>query len=149
MQMEFTLLNSKVYGIAQETALLNEKSHTQQSRIDRLVADVGGLAISKEDASAAQGTVERLEKALKVITTDLDKKQNKIQTVEQFIDRYIPIRIQSQISETLGAVLTRQLLTKLEHYEQAKYKFTMLSKKKSQQGPDTGRRKMAGALKSS
>ena len=99
--------------------------------------------------------------------------------MEQFIDRYIPIRIQSQISETLGAVLTRQLLTKLEHYEQAKYKelneavlndaqasldqgmkdmvnelvdytqkFTMLSKKKSQQGPihaESGRRKLAGA----
>lgn len=78
MQMEFTLINSKVYGITQETALLNEKSHNQQSRIDRLVAEVGGLAISKEDASAAHGTVERLEKALKVITADLDKKENKI-----------------------------------------------------------------------
>ena len=51
------------------------------------------------------------------INLDLDTKESKIRTLEQFIDRYIPIRVQSQISETLGAVLSRQYLNRLDVYE--------------------------------
>ena len=42
--------------------------------------------------------------------------------MERFIDLFVPIRIQSQLSETLGAVLTRPFLNKLEAFEQEKYK---------------------------
>jgi hypothetical protein len=38
---------------------------------------------------------------------ELDEKTNQFNTVENFVEKYIPIRIQSQISETLGCVLTR------------------------------------------
>ena len=56
------------------------------------------------------------------IKNNIDAKENKLQTIERFIEKYIPITIQSQISETLGAVLTRPFLNKLEHFEQEKFK---------------------------
>ena len=37
------------------------------------------------------------------------------------MEKYIPIRIQSQISETLGAVLQRSQLNKLENFEMEKF----------------------------
>lgn len=42
---------------------------------------------------------------IKRIQIDLDGKENKIKTLERFIDLFVPIRIQSQISETLSAIL--------------------------------------------
>ena len=58
-----------------------------------MVNDVGVMMISKEDVSSAAGTLYRIEAALKIIHIDSDFKQNKIETIERFIERYIPIRI--------------------------------------------------------
>lgn len=52
---------------------------------------------------------------------ELDQKTNQFNTVENFVEKYIPIRIQSQISETLGQVLPRAQLNKLENYEMEKF----------------------------
>ena len=73
--------------------MLKDRGHTQQVRINETVADVGQMMVSKEDVSSAAGTLHRLEVALNRITTDADLKQNKIETIERFIERYIPIRI--------------------------------------------------------
>ena len=56
----------------------------------------------------------------KICTTN-DDQEFHIRTMERFIDKYIPIRIQSQISETLGAVLDRKYLNKLENFEKCQY----------------------------
>ena len=37
------------------------------------------------------------------------------------MEKYIPIRIQSQISETLACILTRSQLNKLENFEMEKF----------------------------
>ena len=52
---------------------------------------------------------------------ELDEKTNQFNTVENFVEKYIPIRIQSQISETLSAVLTRSQINKLENFEMEKF----------------------------
>ncbi len=36
----------------------------------------------------------------------MDKKDNQILTIENFIDKYSPVRVQSQISEILHEVIT-------------------------------------------
>lgn len=36
----------------------------------------------------------------------LDVKDNQIQTIENFIEKYVPIRVQSQISELLGEIMS-------------------------------------------
>lgn len=52
---------------------------------------------------------------------ELDEKTNQFNTVENFVEKYIPIRIQSQISETLSVVLTRSQINKLENFEMEKF----------------------------
>ena len=42
--------------------------------------------------------------------------------MEHFIDKYIPIRVQQLIGETLTAVATQGQLTKLQNFEMEKYK---------------------------
>ena len=48
------------------------------------------------------------------INDQIDVQKNKLMTMEHFIDKYIPIRIQQQIGETLNTVGTRTILQKLE-----------------------------------
>ena len=43
-------------------------------------------------------------------------------TMEHFIDKYVPIRIQQQLGETLTAVGNTNLIQKLETFEMEKYK---------------------------
>ena len=57
-------------------------------------------------------TVE-LQKLQKLI----DLKENQIQTIENYIDKYQPIRVQSQISELLNEIFSgkeKELLTEVE-----------------------------------
>ena len=71
-------MNSGVFGCQGDCTSLHEKSHTQQTRLDELVAQVGIMEVQKEDVSSAAGTLSRLESALTAITSDADVKENKI-----------------------------------------------------------------------
>jgi hypothetical protein len=53
---------------------------------------------------------------------EMDGNKNKMMTMEHFIDKYVPIRIQQQIGETLEAVGGRSIIQKLETFEMEKYK---------------------------
>jgi hypothetical protein len=59
---------------------------------------------------------------IRKIQENLDFKENKIGSLERFVEFYIPITIQSQLSETLSVILSRQNLNKLEAFEQEKFK---------------------------
>jgi len=59
---------------------------------------------------------------IRKIQENLDFKENKIGSLERFVEFYIPITIQSQLSETLSVILSRQKLNKLEAFEQEKFK---------------------------
>ena len=58
--------------MAKEIVIINERGHYQQKRLNELIAEVGLLQIEKEDSSAAQKTVDRLEYTMKGINADLD-----------------------------------------------------------------------------
>jgi hypothetical protein len=45
----------------------------------------------------------------------------KIQNLERFIDKYIPIKIQAQMSETLHGIAPKAMLDKLDMFESEKY----------------------------
>jgi len=51
----------------------------------------------------------------------MDEKANEISTAENFIEKCIPIRIQSQLSETLTSVLKGNQLKRLENFEMEKF----------------------------
>ena len=56
------------------------------------------------------------------IHNDLDGQLNKIKTMEHFIDKYIPIRVQQLIGETVVAVANQSQQTRLQNFEMEKYK---------------------------
>ena len=51
----------------------------------------------------------------------MDIKDNQIKTVENFIEKYVPIRVQSQISEILNEVLTGKQKDLLDFVEKKKF----------------------------
>ena len=56
------------------------------------------------------------------INVQLDNQLNKIKTVMHFIDKYIPIRIQQLIGETIAAIGSQSQHTKMQNFEMEKYK---------------------------
>ena len=56
------------------------------------------------------------------INVQLDNQLNKIKTVMHFIDKYIPIRIQQLIGETIAAIGSQSQHTKMQNFEMDKYK---------------------------
>ena len=66
------------------------------------------------------------------IREDLDEKQGVLHQLEQYVDVFLPVKVHSILSETLGACLSRRELAKLEMFEEEKYKSLndMLLKKK-------------------
>lgn len=75
----------------------------------------------KQDRSVVEEVISQLWATLHKNQIELDEKTNQFNTVENFVEKYIPIRIQSQISETLNSVLPRSYLNKLDNYEMEKF----------------------------
>jgi len=76
------------------------------NKVNNITTELQKLNIQKEDKKGVQESFDIIQTTIDKIHADLDKKEGKLQTVERFIDRYVPIRIQSQISETLGSILS-------------------------------------------
>ena len=79
------------------------------------------MYLLKQDKNVMEELKDRIWLEMGKINQELDEKTNQFNTVENFVEKYIPLRIQSQISETLGAVLQSSLLNKLENYEMEKF----------------------------
>ena len=61
----------------------------------------------KQDRSVVEDAIALIWASIHKNEVELDQKTNQFNTVENFVEKYIPIRIQSQISETLSQVLPR------------------------------------------
>jgi hypothetical protein len=75
----------------------------------------------KQDRSVVEDIIAQIWASIHKNEVELDQITNQFNTVENFVEKYIPIRIQSQISETMGQVLPRSQLNKLENYEMEKF----------------------------
>lgn len=80
------------------------------------------MNITFDSMNLVELKMQQTEDKINKINQDLDKKEAKIMTIESFIDRFIPIRIQSQISESLGSCLPRRYLNKFDVFEYEKFK---------------------------
>ena len=48
--------------------------------------------------------------------------ENHFAMVENFVEKYVPVRIQSQISETLHAIMPDQYVEPLDDFERGKFR---------------------------
>ena len=122
IEIELSQTNSSVHNI--ETKIQGQQERHRDMRQGQDVHEkrILEIELNKLNAQHANEMEQMNKEIIKKIQIDLDGKENKIKTLERFIDLFVPIRIQSQLSETLGAVLTRPFLNKLEAFEQEKYK---------------------------
>lgn len=91
-----------------------DQTKTEQ---ELLIFDIKNLQYSKVDQSDFEALRDTTDTRFTRLTSLLDLKDNQIQTIENFVEKYVPIRVQSQISEILGEVLTgkqRELLSEIE-----------------------------------
>ena len=56
--------------------------------------DVSDLGFQKQDKANFSLILQELNGKFDEMNNDLDEKENKLRTIENFIDRYIPIRMQ-------------------------------------------------------
>jgi hypothetical protein len=79
----------------------------------------------KMDRSSAANLFAELKLSFSQLYTMISLKENHICTIENFIEKYLPIRILSQISEVITKKYsdeTREEQRRLSKYERAKYK---------------------------
>ena len=62
-----------------------------------------------------------IQRELDTINKEIDKNENNIRKMEHFIDKYIPIRVQQQISESIKAILPQSQVQRWQNFEMEKF----------------------------
>ena len=120
-EMQLTITTAKSisnYNYIMELQNRSQELHKNMEKCQRQVTLIQEL---KQDRSVVEDAIGLIWQAIHKGEVEMDQKTNQFNTVENFVEKYIPIRIQSQISETLGQVLPRAQLNKLENYEMEKF----------------------------
>ena len=68
--------------------------------------DLGNLENSKMDRQQGNHQMADLKKQTERLYTEISLKENHIVTIENFIEKYLPVRILSQLSEIFKSVFT-------------------------------------------
>ena len=78
-----------------------------KENLDSLEKKIYDIDINKMNSSIFEEHDRMNREIIKKIQENLDFKENKIGSLERFVEFYIPITIQSQLSETLSVILSR------------------------------------------
>lgn len=78
-----------------------------KENLDSLEKKIYDIDINKMNSSIFEEHDRMNREIIKKIQENLDFKENKIGCLERFVEFYIPITIQSQLSETLSVILSR------------------------------------------
>lgn len=79
------------------------------------------VELRKVNTYTLEENMIEMRKKIDRLNDRLDENKSKSLTIERFVEKFIPIQIQSQLSETLRAVLNRKFLDKLDGFEHFKY----------------------------
>lgn len=90
----------------------------QDKWLQQLQELVNGLKYQKLDKEEFTLRSEDINLEQEVLKETSELHENHFSMVENFTEKYIPIRIQSQISETLRALLSSNMTDKLDDYEE-------------------------------
>lgn len=80
------------------------------------------MQIEKQEKSNFQEQKAEIQASFNLVNENLDKKENEIKIMQNFVDKYVPIRIQQQIGQTLKYVGTHGMQQKLENHEMERFK---------------------------
>lgn len=88
--------------------------------------ELGLMENTKVDRAAVSTQMAEVNQRLKQMHTQISMKENHIVTIENFIEKYLPIRVLTQLSEVFNSVLSEDgsdcaELRRLAKYEKLKY----------------------------
>ena len=78
-----------------------------QSDLSILQRNVGNLENTKFDKKKAEKKHKELLEELGEMKKEIALSENHLITIESFVDKYLPLRVQSQMSELLGSVFDK------------------------------------------
>lgn len=102
--------------------MLDGRTAEQSKHLERLQIMADNLTKTKQDKSNFYEQKNQIQGQFDEVNKDLDVLLNKIKTMEHFINKYIPIRIQQLIGQTINAIGSQSQLTRMQNYEMEKYK---------------------------
>lgn len=76
---------------------------------------------SKMNTEDANKKEEKMDLELEYLREKSETCENHFAMVENFVEKYIPIRIQSQISETMNVIVPKDTKKKLEAFEHERF----------------------------
>jgi hypothetical protein len=79
------------------------------------------LSQEKSDKVFVINEMNQVNQTLHRHSKDIEYQHNQCLTIENFMEKYIPIKVQTQISETLKAVLDKKSLKYLDLFETQKF----------------------------
>lgn len=82
---------------------------------------INKVELRKVNTYTLEENMIEMRKKMDRLNDRFDENKSKSITIERFVEKFIPIQIQSQLSETLRAVLNRKFLDKLDGFEHFKY----------------------------
>ena len=87
--------------------MLNERTTAHAKSLEQLRTVTDMLKETKQDKSNFMEQKMQIQGQFDEDNADLDIQLNKIKTMEHFIDKYIPIRVQQLIGSTIAAVASQ------------------------------------------
>lgn len=112
---EFTTVQSNVN-------VRGKQLRDMEVNILQLQKDVTLLTATKVDKDSFKEFKTLSENNLMAFKENLENNTNHFAMVENFIEKYIPVRIQSQISESLHKVLPERECKQLQKYERIRFR---------------------------
>ena len=91
-----------------------------QQAQSELTNSVTALKIDKLDATIYQREISKLDKSLNEVKARVEDNTNHFAMIENFVEKYLPIRIQNQLSEVFKSILPFDIKTKYLKYEKNK-----------------------------
>jgi len=108
-----------------QAAIENFKTQLTSLKLNqgKILRDIEILKQEKADHKQIFDETKKIKETLQVHTKTLEDHHNHSLTIENFMEKYIPITIQTQISDTLKSIIDKKMKKHLENYEVSKVKF--------------------------
>lgn len=104
-------------------AIMKSRLENHSNDLLILKKNVGSLEDTKVDVKKADQKHKKLLEELDEMKKEIALSENHLITVESFVDKYLPLRVQAQISELIGAIVEKksEMHKKLLEYEKNRF----------------------------
>lgn len=106
-----------------EAAIENFKTQITSLKLNQgqIMKELEVLKQDKADKYLVQENTNNINEIILNHSKTLEEHHNQSLTIENFMEKYMPIKVQTQISDTLKAIVDKKLRKNLENFETQKF----------------------------